>query len=190
MLLILSSEVPPLYNLIFSTFLPFTLKRVAISPYCLPLTLVSLPQISFLSPSGSDFWIFVLTATSLSLGLNAAYLPSAGYWCPVGSYLCGQLVQHFPWCPDSLLRCYSPAPPPNYLRLILWDQTASPPACALLPLFSVWQNDFFLESLESFWHSLLSWSFSLSKSSYSSSFSSPTYWNPPSLSDFSTLLLS
>lgn len=81
MLLILSSEGPPPYNLKFSIFLPVTLKHVAISPYYLLLALTGAPSSNiFPSLLGSQISEYLSSpATSLSLSLNDAYLPRREY---------------------------------------------------------------------------------------------------------------
>lgn len=160
MLLILSSEVPPPYNAVFSVFLPFTLQHVAILPYYLLLTLVSLPQIPFLPISGQISQYVSSPAPTLSLSLRDSCLPSGEYPCSVGCYFVVNWVHCFPgtWCPfpstpTELKSCHSP--------LVIWD-------------FVFCIVTFFLESLTWFWYPVLCWSLSFSASSYSSSFSSPT----------------
>lgn len=120
MLLILGSAVPPSYNSVFSVFLPFTLKHAAILPYYLLVTLVPLPQVTFLPILGQISEYVSSPATSLSLSLHDTYFQSGEYWCSVGSYFCGQLVQLFPWylisfssTPEELKSCHSP--------IIIWD---------------------------------------------------------------------
>ena len=115
---------------------------------------------------------FVLRATSLSLSLNDAHLPSARYWCPSAAFLrCWRpaaAAKSLQLCPTlcdprdgsppgspvpgilqartlewvAIAFSWRPATPPNYMRLILWDQMTFL-VCALLPLFNVQHNDLF-----------------------------------------------